>query len=73
MQRLIRSFLISLIRVYQFALRPLLVGACRFHPSCSEYAIEAIQRHGAIRGGWIGLRRVLRCHPWGRSGFDPLP
>lgn len=73
MRRLVTLLFVTLIRAYQFALRPLLVGGCRFHPSCSEYAIEAIERHGAFRGGWMAFRRVMRCGPWGRSGFDPVP
>lgn len=62
-----------LIRAYQFAVRPLLAGGCRFQPGCSEYAAESIARHGPWRGGWLGLKRVLRCHPWSRGGFDPVP
>ncbi|MFQ5412809.1 MAG: membrane protein insertion efficiency factor YidD [Phycisphaerae bacterium] len=61
------------IRAYQFALRPLLVGGCRFSPGCSEYAAESIARHGPWHGGWLGLKRVLRCHPWSRGGYDPVP
>ncbi|HUN81205.1 MAG TPA: membrane protein insertion efficiency factor YidD [Phycisphaerae bacterium] len=73
MRRFVGSILVAFIRAYQFALRPLLVGGCRFHPSCSEYAIEAVDRHGPVRGAWMAFRRVMRCHPWGRSGFDPVP
>ncbi len=65
--------LIVMIRAYQFALRPLLAGGCRFAPTCSEYTAEAIERHGPVRGGWLGLKRVLRCHPWSRGGVDPVP
>ncbi len=65
--------LVLLIRAYQFALRPLLVGGCRFVPTCSEYAVEAIQRHGPWRGGRLSLRRIARCHPWSKGGFDPVP
>lgn len=61
------------MRVYQAALSPLLGGACRFHPSCSHYAIEAIERHGAARGAWMALKRVLRCRPFAAGGFDPVP
>ncbi|HXK24882.1 MAG TPA: membrane protein insertion efficiency factor YidD [Myxococcota bacterium] len=61
------------IRVYQIALAPALGPACRFEPSCSRYAAEAVERHGAARGSWLALRRVLRCHPLGGSGFDPVP
>lgn len=65
--------LLLLVRLYQAALSPLLGGACRFHPSCSHYAIEAIERHGAARGAWMALKRVLRCHPFAAGGFDPVP
>jgi len=62
-----------LVRAYQLVLGPLVGGACRFSPSCSEYAVEAIQRHGLIRGLWLATRRVARCHPLSRPGFDPVP
>lgn len=64
---------IVLVRAYQLALSPFAGGACRFTPSCSEYAIQAIQEHGAMRGLGLALRRVGRCHPLGSSGFDPVP
>ena len=65
--------LIGLVRVYQATLSPFLGGACRFEPSCSHYGIEALRRHGAIRGSWLTLRRLLRCRPYGPSGYDPVP
>ena len=64
---------IVLVRAYQLALSPFAGGACRFPPSCSEYAIQAIQEHGALRGLGLALKRVGRCHPLGSSGFDPVP
>lgn len=64
---------IVLVRAYQLALSPFAGGACRFTPSCSDYAIQAIQEHGAVRGLRLALRRVGRCHPLGSSGFDPVP
>ena len=64
---------IALIRVYQVVLSPFLGGGCRFQPSCSAYALEAIATHGAWRGGLLAARRLSRCHPLGRSGFDPVP
>ena len=67
------KLLIGLIRAYQVALSPFLGGACRFQPSCSAYAIEAIATHGAWRGGVLASRRLSSCHPFGRSGFDPVP
>jgi uncharacterized protein len=63
----------GLIRAYQLVLSPLLLPSCRYLPSCSDYAAEAIARHGAARGCWLALGRLLRCHPWGGSGYDPVP
>jgi len=63
----------GLIRGYQLLLSPILPAACRFQPTCSAYAIEAIGRHGAVMGGWLAVRRVARCHPWHDGGFDPVP
>jgi putative membrane protein insertion efficiency factor len=61
------------VRLYQLLVSPLLPPSCRFLPTCSEYAIEAIERHGAARGTALALRRLGRCHPWGGSGYDPVP
>ena len=66
-----RRLLIALVRFYQLAISPLLGPKCRFTPSCSQYFIEAVQKYGAVRGSWRGLRRICRCHPLGGSGFDP--
>jgi hypothetical protein len=65
--------LIAGVRAYQVVLGPLLPPACRYFPSCSVYAIDAVRRHGALRGGWLALRRLLRCHPFRAGGFDPVP
>jgi putative membrane protein insertion efficiency factor len=73
MARIATFAMLLLIRAYQFAVRPLLVGECRFKPSCSEYAAEAISRHGPWRGAWLTAKRLSRCHPWSRGGFDPVP
>jgi len=62
-----------LIRFYQMAISPHLPKACRFTPTCSQYAIEAILKYGALKGGWLTFRRILRCNPWGKSGYDPVP
>ncbi|HEY6124428.1 MAG TPA: membrane protein insertion efficiency factor YidD [Steroidobacteraceae bacterium] len=68
-----RSVLKLLIRGYQLAISPLLGPRCRFYPSCSHYAIEAIETHGATRGVWLTAKRISRCHPWHEGGFDPVP
>jgi putative membrane protein insertion efficiency factor len=67
------KLLIGLLRAYQYALSPMLGRSCRFFPSCSEYAIEALGRHGTLRGSYLAARRVLRCHPWNPGGYDPVP
>jgi putative membrane protein insertion efficiency factor len=69
----VKLLLVSLIRVYQLTLSPILGGACRFEPSCSSYAIEAIDRHGAWKGMRLAAARLLRCHPFGSAGYDPVP
>jgi putative membrane protein insertion efficiency factor len=68
-----RWLLVGLIRFYQLLISPLLGPRCRFHPSCSQYALEAIDRHGPVKGGWLALRRIARCHPLNPGGHDPVP
>jgi putative membrane protein insertion efficiency factor len=68
-----KSVLLGLIRVYQYLFRPVLGSNCRFAPSCSDYAREAVSTHGALKGSWLALRRVLRCHPYHPGGYDPVP
>lgn len=71
--RLPRLVLILLVRGYQVSISPLLPASCRYYPSCSAYAVEALQRHGALRGSWLAARRILRCHPFTPGGYDPVP
>jgi len=63
----------SLVQAYRYGLSPLLGPRCRFYPSCSAYALEAIDHHGALRGTWLAVRRLARCHPWHPGGYDPVP
>lgn len=74
---MIRKFVVSMmvlpVRFYQLCISPLFPPACRYTPTCSQYAIEALRVHGPLRGSLLALRRILRCHPWGGSGYDPVP
>ena len=69
----VRAALLALIRLYQLTLSPWLGLQCRYDPTCSKYAAEALERHGVRRGVWLAAKRLGRCHPWGRSGYDPVP
>jgi len=73
MRRLINNLLITFIRIYQVAISPLLGANCRYQPTCSQYSIEAIQEHGGFRGFLLAIKRISSCHPWGGSGYDPVP
>jgi putative membrane protein insertion efficiency factor len=68
-----QRILTNLLRLYRYWLSPWLGSRCRFYPSCSQYALEAVETHGAARGAWLAARRVCRCHPWNAGGFDPVP
>lgn len=68
-----KTLLQALVRCYRWFVSPLLGSNCRYHPSCSAYALEALETHGALRGSWLALRRIGRCHPWGGAGHDPVP
>jgi len=70
---MLRQILMAFIRFYQVALSPLLPASCRYYPTCSAYAIEALERYGAARGTWLTIRRIIRCHPFHAGGFDPIP
>lgn len=65
--------LVLLIRFYQIVISPLTPATCRFEPTCSRYFLESLQIHGLLHGGYLGIRRILSCHPWGRKGYDPVP
>lgn len=68
-----RLLLIGLIKLYQWCISPMLGQCCRFYPTCSEYALEAVKKHGAMKGAWLAVRRVAKCHPWHRGGVDRVP
>lgn len=71
--KIIISPFITFVRFYQSAISPFFPSACRYSPTCSQYTIEALQKHGLLKGGWLGLKRIARCNPWGGRGYDPVP
>ena len=73
MKKLLGKIFIIIIRFYQLSISPLLPPSCRYVPTCSAYGVEAIQKHGPFKGGWLTIKRVLSCNPWGGSGYDPVP
>ena len=73
MKKIFSLIFILPIKIYQILISPLLGPSCRFTPTCSQYTIEAIQKYGPLKGGWLGFKRILRCHPWGGCGHDPVP
>ncbi|WP_375001287.1 membrane protein insertion efficiency factor YidD [Aeromicrobium sp. CTD01-1L150] len=68
-----KYLLIGLLKVYRFAISPMYGQVCRYHPTCSAYALQAVQTHGSVRGSWLAVRRLARCHPWAAGGLDPVP
>jgi uncharacterized protein len=70
---MLKKLFIIPVRIYQLMISPLIPGACRFHPSCSQYMIDAIKKHGVIKGSALGVKRISKCHPFGGSGYDPVP
>lgn len=70
---MLRAFFLLLVRFYQLAISPMIPPRCRYVPTCSQYAIEALHKHGACKGGYLAIKRICRCHPWGGSGYDPVP
>ena len=73
MKRIFSFLLIIPIKIYQIIISPLLGPSCRFTPTCSQYAVEAIQKYGPFKGSWLSFKRILKCHPWGGSGYDHVP
>ncbi|RZK50195.1 MAG: membrane protein insertion efficiency factor YidD [Pedobacter sp.] len=73
LKQIIAAFFLVLIKLYQWLISPLWGANCRFTPTCSQYGIEAIKKHGPFKGGWLTLKRIASCHPWGKHGHDPVP
>lgn len=73
LKRLFALPLLALVKLYQYCISPYTPPACRFTPTCSQYAVEALKKYGPLKGGWLTLKRLARCHPWGGSGYDPVP
>jgi len=69
----LKYLFIALVKFYQSAISPHTPAACRFQPTCSQYSIEALKKYGALKGGWLSLKRIFKCHPWGPHGYDPVP
>lgn len=73
MKKLMTKFLIGLIKFYQMTISPLYPHTCRYTPTCSTYSVQALKKHGPLKGGWLALKRILSCNPWGGHGYDPVP
>jgi len=73
MKKILRFIVLLPVYFYRYSISPLIGPRCRYTPTCSEYAIEAVKKHGVIKGGWLALKRISSCHPWGGSGYDPVP
>jgi putative membrane protein insertion efficiency factor len=73
MKKIIIAILIIPIKIYKYVISPILPRACRYTPTCSEYAVEALKKHGPIKGLWLAIKRILSCNPWGGHGYDPVP
>lgn len=73
LQKILIFPFIFLIRFYQVCISPFTPSACRFSPTCSSYTLQALKKHGLFKGGWLGVKRIASCHPWGKSGYDPVP
>jgi putative membrane protein insertion efficiency factor len=73
MKKLLSYLLIGLFKFYQYTISPILPSSCRYTPTCSNYSIEAVKKHGPFKGGYLSIKRILSCHPWGGHGYDPVP
>lgn len=73
LQKIIQAIILAPVYFYRWCISPLLPASCRYTPTCSQYMVEAVQKHGIFKGVWLGLKRIARCHPWGGSGYDPVP
>ncbi|MBL6610908.1 MAG: membrane protein insertion efficiency factor YidD [Flavobacteriaceae bacterium] len=73
MNQALTRFFIFWVRAYQYLISPYTPSSCRYVPTCSEYAVEALKKHGPFKGGWLAMKRIASCHPWGKSGHDPVP
>lgn len=73
MKKILIAPFIFLVRIYQYLISPLLPSSCRYTPTCSHYTVEALQKHGLFKGGWLAIKRISSCNPWGGSGYDPVP
>jgi len=73
MKKYIRIIFLVPVYIYKYCISPLFPAACRYTPTCSQYAIEAVMKYGIFKGGWLAIKRISRCHPWGSSGYDPVP
>ncbi|MCX7862445.1 MAG: membrane protein insertion efficiency factor YidD [Bacteroidales bacterium] len=72
-QKIISSIMLAVIKIYNYIISPVLPNACRYYPTCSKYATDAIKKYGPFKGGWLAIKRIVRCNPWGGSGYDPVP
>lgn len=73
LKKILTAPFLLLIKIYQIFISPLTPTTCRFQPTCSHYSKEALQKHGLFKGGWLAIQRIFKCHPWGASGYDPVP
>ncbi|MFZ9847144.1 MAG: membrane protein insertion efficiency factor YidD [Flavobacteriales bacterium] len=73
LRKIVIKILVGMVRLYQGMISPYLGAKCRYEPTCSQYAVEALNKHGVLKGGWLSTKRICSCHPWGGKGFDPVP